>query len=102
MTTTTGSREWLVIAAICDCNKVAITVMNNHDPANTEADDNEATATGPDWRTLVPAVASALQERTGLALSGMCTVASTRNPDARATVTTEATNLVYALADAPA
>lgn len=94
-----AAREWLVIAAICDCNKVAITVMDDYDPATTEAGENEATATGPNWRDLVPVVARDLMERTGLTLSGMCTVGSTEDPDARAALTTEAVNLVYALAD---
>lgn len=94
-----AGREWLVIAAICDCNRVAITVMDDYDPANTEAGDDEATATGPNWQALVPVVAHALMERTGLTLSGMCTVGSTKDPEARAALTTEAVNLVYALAD---
>lgn len=97
--TATPAPEWLVIAAICDCNKVAITVMNNHDPANTEAGEDEVTATGPNWQALVPVVAHDLMNRTGLTLSGMCTVGSTKDPDARAALTTEAVNLVYALAD---
>jgi hypothetical protein len=99
VTTTT---EWLVIAAICDCGHVAITVMNNHDPDNTEpSSDEEITATGPDWRPLVPKVANALHDRTGCRISGMCSTVLVRrdHADQKPALLTELTNLVYATAE---
>lgn len=92
---------WLVIASICDCDRVAITAIEN--PADTEPEDDGAIyTTGPDWRPLVPYAARALNEASGRPISGMCTVVYPRESAQREALTTEAVNLVYATADAVA
>lgn len=90
---------WLVIASICDCNKVAIAVIE--DPADIEPeDDNSVYVTGPDWRSLVPYAARALNEASGRPVSGMCTVGYPRDTQQRQAFTGEVVELVYATADA--
>lgn len=92
---------WLVIASICDCNRVAITVIEN--PSDLEPEDDGAVyANGPDWRALVPYAARALSTESGRPISGMCTVVYPRDSAQREAITTEAVNLVYATADAVA
>lgn len=101
-TTVDAAPEWLVIASTCGCGHVAITVMNSHDPDSTEPDgDDEITATGTDWRPLVPKVARALAERTGCRISGMCSVVYVRADQAsqKPALLTELTSLVYATAE---
>src|SRR5690606_30709344 len=57
--------NWLVIAAVCDCPGVAVTVMDNWQPGTEAPGPGEMTATGPDWRTLVPYLARDLARETG-------------------------------------
>lgn len=94
--------NWLVIAAVCDCPRVAVTVMDNWTPGTEAPGPGEMTATGPDWRPLVPYLARALARETGLPISGMCTVVITRDREQHAQIANEVTALVYATADADA
>lgn len=94
--------KWLVIASICDCDRVAITVMEHWKPGTEAADPGEMTATGPDWRTLVPYLARDLHRASGLPISGMCTVVYVRDPEQHWPLRNEVTDLVYATADAEA
>lgn len=91
--------NWLAIAAVCDCPRVAITVMDNWTPGTEAADPGELTATGPDWRPLVQDLAVRLHRDTALPISGMCTVAITRDRALQAALSKDVTEFVYAVAD---
>jgi hypothetical protein len=96
----TATGQWLVIAAICDCDRVAITVMD-HWAAGTEAPDQcEMTAVGPDWRPLVPYLARDLHHASGCPISGMCTTVYVRDPEHQTALRDEVVRLVYATAEA--
>jgi len=91
--------NWLVIAAVCDCPHVAVSVMDHWTPGSEGADPGELTATGPDWRPLVRDLAVRLHRDTGLPISGMCTFVYVRDREQQAALCNDVTELVYALAD---
>jgi len=93
------SGDWLVIASICDCDRVAVTVMDRWAPGTEAPDPGERTAVGADWRPLVEQLARDLQRETGLPISGQCTVVHAQDPDQRQALASEATELVYAIAE---
>jgi hypothetical protein len=71
---------WLVVAAVCDCRKVAVTIMEApSDPATHVAGwdgvdpADEVVKAGDDWRVLVTEVATEMAERTGLPIGTCCT-----------------------------
>lgn len=66
---------WFVVAAVCDCNKIGITVMDAARVQDTSTSEDEAVATGHDWRQLVTDTATEMHRRTGLKPSGTCAVA---------------------------
>ena len=90
---------WLVIAAVCDCPRVAVTVMDHWTPGSEGADPGELTATGPDWRPLVRDLAARLHRETGLPISGMCTNVFVRDNAQHWPLRNEVTELVYAVAE---
>lgn len=92
-------RRWLVIAAICDCARVAITLMDRWQPGTERAGEDETTAiaVGDDWRYVVPSMAREHSRDTGLPISGQCTVTIADDPGGE--ISRQATALVYAVAD---
>jgi hypothetical protein len=95
------AKTWLVIAALCDCGHVAVTVMDDWTPGSDQAEhDHEVVVTGPDWRPLARYAAREVHRRTGLRISGMCTAVYCRDAQEQQALRSEATSFVYGLADA--
>lgn len=94
-------RRWLVIASICDCDRVAVTLMDRWQPGTECAGEDETTtiAVGDDWRYVVPSMAREHSRDTGLPISGQCTVTIADDPGGE--ISRQATALVYAAADLP-
>ncbi|MGW0805965.1 hypothetical protein [Nonomuraea sp. NPDC002799] len=93
---------WLVIASVCDCPHVAITIMHTSacDPnGSAEADGDEIVLTGPGWRDLIEPAARALAARTGLRISAMCTTVMVKADQDKTAISNEATDLIYAMAE---
>ena len=68
--------DWLVIAGLCDCNHVAMSIIHPDcfDPHASEPEgEYEAVARGADWAPLVAPLAVTVAERSGLPISAMCT-----------------------------
>lgn len=89
--------DWLVLASICDCNHVAITVMEPgaYDHNNTAPGAGEVTLTGTDWRPLVVEAAQELhQQHPDCRISPMCTTAYATNSD-NWPLTEAVTNALY-------
>lgn len=77
--------QWIVIASICDCGHVALTIASADtlDP-NASADaehDEEVVVCGDDWRQLAITAAMTLHTATGHPISAMCTVVDTKDRD---------------------
>jgi hypothetical protein len=104
MTTTAiaADARYLVVAALCDCGGVAVSVLDGcYDPSNLTPDPDEVLLVGPDWRPLVTRAAGELQKSTGAKVLARCTVAMvpSRLPDHRERefeLTTAVTDLLYA------
>jgi hypothetical protein len=82
----TADRRYLVVASICDCGGVALSVLDGcYDPGNLTPDENEVLLRGTDWRPLVVRAARELQESTGVNVLARCSVAyaSSSRPDQR-------------------
>lgn len=76
MTTTDTAADWMVVAGICDCNHVAISVLDGsrYDHNNIEPDANEVIRIGSEWRPLVVEAATLLhQQRPECRVSPRCT-----------------------------
>lgn len=77
----TAPPKWLVSACLCDCDKVALTILEgcklDPEATLTADDDNEVVATGDDWRDLYRPVALEMATRTGRPISGCCTTVVT-------------------------
>lgn len=95
------NHPWLVIAAVCECDKVAVTVMDAaacDQNASAEADgEHEIVATGTDWLPLVEQTAKAMAERSGVPISGQCTVVVARDQKQQQAIDDTATALLYRL-----
>ncbi|TGB13300.1 hypothetical protein [Streptomyces sp. MZ04] len=92
--------DWLVLASVCSCDGVAVTVMGRWESGTEEpGGEDEVTAVGPDWKPLAALVARELHDYTGLPVFARCTVAYARCREGDAALTTEAVEFMYALAD---
>lgn len=91
--------DWLILASICDCNHVAITVMEagTYPPDSIEPDgDLEVTRRGVDWHPLVIEAAQELHQRyPDCRISPMCTSAYGTGADSWP-LTEAVTNTMYA------
>ena len=69
--------DWLVIAGLCDCNHVALSIAHpecfDADESIEPVHDNEVVAYGARWQALVAPLAITMAERSGLPISAMCT-----------------------------
>lgn len=112
MTEETERPAWLVLASICDCNKVAASIFdraNVSDDAWSAGFDgvdpmSEVIRSGPDWRQMLVETTMEMAERTGLTISDCCTAVyvgdlSNRNDPQRQAIEEEAAAILYALAD---
>jgi hypothetical protein len=73
---------WLVLATICSCNKVAVTIMDRAHVSDIDeawapgfdgADpDSQVVMSGPDWRPLIVEAAKQMRERSSLPISPGC------------------------------
>jgi hypothetical protein len=96
---------WLVMASICDCNKVAVTVMNApSDPETWKAGwdgadpMSEVVKVGEDWRPLVREAAMEMAQRTSLMIGACCTAVYVDDPQ-RLAMENEVVPILYALID---
>lgn len=93
--------DWLVIASVCDCHKVALPLMSTDslDPnASLEAEgDHEAVALCDDWPATAERLAIEMHTRTGLRVSGACTVVCAKRNKER--LRNELVDLAYRIAD---
>lgn len=93
--------DWLVIASVCDCNKVALTLMStdSFDPnASAEAaHDDEVVALCDDWPATAERLALEMHIRTGLRVSGPCSVVYAKHDQER--LGGELLDLAYRVAD---
>lgn len=90
----TNTARYLVLAAICDCEGVAISVLDDcYDPHHLEPEENEVLYVGPDWQPLVTRAAAELHARTGLPVLARCTVVVSQR---QAQLTDEVTDALYA------
>lgn len=89
--------QWLVVAALCDCNRVAITVMDRWTPGTEAPDPGERTAVGADWRPLAQRLALDLRQATGRPISAPCSTVIARDTDRRLQLAGELTELLYAI-----
>ena len=96
---------WLVMASVCDCNKVAVTVMDApSDPETWQAGwdgadpMSEVVRVGEDWRPLAREAATEMAQRTSLMISACCTAVYVDEPQ-RPAIENEVVSILYALID---
>jgi hypothetical protein len=97
--------DWLVVATVCDCNNVAVTIMDGSrlpdDYSWADASPEEIGLSGLDWRPLAIEAAGAMARRTGLLISPCCTVVAAGDDEPRQrAIENEASEILYPLQDA--
>ena len=96
---------WLVLAMICDCDLVALTIMNRAHVADTDEawspgidgahPGSEVVMSGPDWRPLIVEAAKEMRDRSGRPISTLCTTASVGDAVQCRALEEEASEILY-------